>query len=270
MTKKSINWEALNAYVDGELSPADAAETARAVMLDKNLAAQVAELTRLKAVTSELQPRNRPEIDLGQTDQPKRWYSHVAVWLILPLAGALLSGILLTREPVLDTSIANAEAIHDQWLDSTHQSKQLGAEAGKLLKVSINKLELDTYAPDLSKVNLTYAGIRRISIKTEEGTGEGVHIGYLGPNGCKVSLVVSKHAEHRSSNLQPIDRNGKTVYRWRVRHSGFHLLASHMDPHRLDEIAQIVYRMTRTHTPLDAPAILVLNQAKAESIPCIA
>ncbi|HDK37669.1 MAG TPA: hypothetical protein ENG92_01445 [Thiolapillus brandeum] len=268
MMKRLIDWEALNAYIDGELSPADAAEIARAVMLDKRLAIQVAELTRLKAVTSELQPCSRPEINLGQIDQPNRWYSQVAAWLILPLTGALLSTILLTREPAPDSSIVDAEAIHHQWLNSVRLSKQPGTGVGQLLQASINTLQLDAYAPDLSKVNLMYAETSRISMTTEEGHGEGVHIGYLGPNGCKVSLVVSKYVESRSSNLQSVNHDGRTVYRWRIKRSGFYLLASHMDPRRLDEIAKAVYRMTRTHTPLNASATLALNKAKSESTPC--
>jgi len=268
MTKKTIHWEAIHAYVDGELTPADAAKIARAVVLDHQLAARIAELTRLKAVTSELLPRDRPEINLEQIDQPKKWYDHVAGWLILPLAGALLSGILLTREPAQDSGIASAEAIHHQWLKSTYQGKQAGA--GELLKASIETLQLDAYAPNLSKVNLKYAGISRVSTITEEGVGEGVHIGYLGPSGCKVSLVVSRLAESRVTNLQTVNHDGNTIYRWRIGYSGFYLLASHMDPLRLDEIARIVYQMTRSHTPLDATAILALNKAKAESIPCTA
>ncbi len=268
--KKNISWEALNAYVDGELSPADMAEVARAVMLDHSLAAQVAELTRLRAVTSELRPCGGLDIDLKSFERPNRWYSHVASLLVIPVAGAILGWLLLTQQPVSDSDITKAEVIHQQWLYSFQHVESASLEVDDLLKSSLSALQLDTYVPDLSKVKLSFAGIRQISISAEQEGKEGVHIGYLGRNGCKVSLVVSRHTENYSSSLQPVIRDGKTIYKWRVKHSGFHLLASKMDPRRLDEIARVVYQMTLTRTPLDAPAILALNQAKAESTACTA
>ncbi|MCH6588383.1 MAG: zf-HC2 domain-containing protein, partial [Proteobacteria bacterium] len=54
MTTRQPDWQTLSAYVDGELSAAEAAEVARALADDRTLAGRVASLTRLKATVQDM------------------------------------------------------------------------------------------------------------------------------------------------------------------------------------------------------------------------
>jgi len=164
--------------------------------------------------------------------------------------------------------IARAEAVHHEWLTSTERFEN--DDQSEVLNVNIETLQLDAYVPDLSNVNLVYDGVRKISTSS----GEGLHIGYRGPNGCMVSLVVFHDPGDLSADIKAIDRGDRTVYGWRVHQTvhqtGFYLLASRMDPNRLSEIARVVYRITQSKSPLDARSIVALNRAKASSRPCTA
>ncbi|MEN8108164.1 MAG: hypothetical protein ABFS22_09175 [Pseudomonadota bacterium] len=263
--RKQITWDALNAYVDGELSPVDAAEIAKAVAEDSDLAARVARLSTLKAAFYSLRPVDRPAIELDSSSKQRTWLPWVASLAVFTLLGAILGGVMLARDQAISPAeIARAEAVHHEWLTSTKRFEN--EDQSEVLDVSMEILQLDAYVPDLSNVNLVYDGIRKISIRS----GEGLHIGYRGPHGCMVSLVVFHDPRDLSANIKALDRGDRIVYGWRVHQTGFYLLASRMDPNRLSEIAKVVYRITQTKSPLDAQSILALNKAKASSQPCTA
>ncbi|GMR18772.1 MAG: hypothetical protein BMS9Abin33_1213 [Gammaproteobacteria bacterium] len=172
--------------------------------------------------------------------------------------------MLARYQAISPADIARAEAVHHGWLISTERFENDNQSA--LLDVNIETLQLDAYVPDLSDVNLVYDGIRKISIRS----GEGLHIGYRGPHGCMVSLVVFHDPRDSSAEIKALHRGDRIVYGWRVNQTGFYLLASRMDPNRLSEIAKVVYRITQTKSPLDAQSVVALNKAKALSQPCTA
>ena len=59
MSRKPVDWEALNTYVDGELDADSSAAVAEAVADDPELARQISLITRLKAATAG-SPARRP------------------------------------------------------------------------------------------------------------------------------------------------------------------------------------------------------------------
>ena len=97
-----------------------------------------------------------------------------------------------------------------------------------------------------------------------------MHIGYLGVNGCMVSLVVLNNTVGLSDELAYFERDNHRLYGWQVKQTGFYLLASKMDPRRLTEVARVVNRLTRERLPLDAESIIALEQAKTRSKSCLA
>ena len=262
---KQIAWKALNAYVDGELSPGDAAEVARAVVEDAALAQRVAYLTSLKAAVSELQLCDSPAIDLSASGRRLGRLSWVASVAIFSLLGVLLSSLVFVGEQMIPSDqIVYAEAAHGEWQASSLQASD-SDQSGRL-KVTLDMLELNVHIPDLSKVRLTYDGIKTVAM----GTDEGLHIGYRGPHGCMVSLIAFKNPKDLTSDIRAFERDDRTVYGWRARNTGFYLLAFRMDPHRLTEIARVVHRLMQTHSVLDSQSVLTLKQAKAASKPCTA
>lgn len=78
MDEQAMSWERLNAYVDGELAPADAAAVASAVAQDPGLARRVATLARLKANVTGL-PRQGRRPSPFRNAEWKREEPH-AVW----------------------------------------------------------------------------------------------------------------------------------------------------------------------------------------------
>lgn len=262
---KQITWKALNAYVDGELSPGDAAEVARAVAEDAALAQRVAYLTSLKSVVSELQPCDTPAIDLVSPDRHPWWLSRVASVAALSLLGVLLASLMFVgRQMSPPDQIVYAEAVHGEWQVSSLQASD--SDQSDMLKVSLEALKLNVQIPDLSKVQLSYDGIKAVAM----GADQGLHIGYRGPKGCMVSLVAFNNPKDLTEDLGVFERDDRTVYGWRVRNTGFYLLAYRMDHKRLLEIARVVHRLIQTHSVLDNRSILALDQAKAASQPCTA
>jgi len=260
--RNKIDWQTINAYIDGALTPQDAAEVAKAVATDSVLAKQVATLTTLKAAVVGALQAPAPELKLAETTSrgPLPWVASVAAVLF---AGAVMLGLYFSTDWLRPAEgLRAAEHAHQAWLLTGARGAE-ESEAG-MLKTNLKLLELDAYVPDLSKVNLTFNGIRRIGERDN-----GLHIGYVGPSGCMVSLVVLKQLAGLPESLQQYERGDHVVYGWRVGQAGFYLLADRMDPARLAGIAKVVHRLTRIRVPLDTHAVLALNEARQTAGPCL-
>lgn len=265
--KDKISWETINRYVDGELSPRDAAEVAKAVATIPAYANQVAVLSSLKAAVSDSTDGLGAKIKFGQprmTRLKHTWMPLAASLAAVLLLGSLMSVLVLKTDIIYPISgMRLAEVIHTEWLNS--HARQSDSRHEALLKTTLEGLYLDAYVPDLSKVDLSFSGIRRV---TNRGVN-GVHIGYVGPSGCMVSLVVFRNHIRLPTEIAYLRASGRPVYGWRVGKTGFYLLAHKMDANRLYEIAQVVHRLTRIRLPLDPQSVIALKDARAASEPCI-
>ncbi len=180
------------------------------------------------------------------------------------LLGSLMSVLVLKTDFLYPVSgLRVAEVIHTEWLES--HARQSNSRHEALLKTTLEGLYLDAYVPDLSKVDLSFSGIRRVNTQGVEG----VHIGYAGPSGCMVSLVVFRNHIRLPKDIAFFKTGGRPVYGWRVGRTGFYLLAHKMDTDRLYEIAKVVHRLTRIRLPLDPHAVIALKDARAASEPCV-
>ncbi|HEB97346.1 MAG TPA: hypothetical protein ENI96_13070 [Sedimenticola thiotaurini] len=258
--KPEIDWTTLNAYVDGELSPATMARVAARVAGDPELARQMAELRRLKSGLYASRPMVCPPIHL---EPPRRRRPLlVAALATTALLVTLLAGTFLNRHEGTPDHLLQAMAAHQAWVAGS--TGGASGDAGRLLKSSRTRLRLDAYIPDLTPAGLRYDGIRRL----DGGGGRGLHVGYRGSHGCRVSLVVFPGSRRLTPELRGFDRDGGRIYGWRVRDNTFYLMAPRMDPGRLAQVARAVYRMTRAYTPLDPAMTLALNQARDRAQPC--
>lgn len=259
------NLETLNAYVDGELSARDNAEVANAVSLDRELARQVATLSSLKATTASAGCSLEEPIDLDVSDNEKTWLPWAAAFLILIASGAGLATFILSNSALLPAQgLQLAEEIHKDWL--RENSAAVDRPPQQITVHDPGQLLIDAYVPDLTEVNLAFSGVRRIS----SGEFKGMHIGYQGPHGCKVSLVVLNNAIGLSAELAHFERGKQLLYGWQVKQMGYYLLAYKMDPARLAAVARVVNKLTRERLPLDPESVIALKEARSSSKPCVA
>ncbi len=265
--KDKISWETINQYVDGELPPRDAAEVAKAVASDPEYAEQIAVLSSLKAAVAHSTDGLGAKIKFGRSKGTRiknTWIPLAASLATVLLLGSLMSVLVMKTDFIYPVSgMRVAEAIHTEWLDS--HARQSGSHHEALLKTTLEGLYLDAYVPDLSKVDLSFSGIRRV---TNRGV-DGVHIGYVGPSGCMVSLVVFSNHIRLPKDIAYFKASGRPVYGWRVGKTGFYLLGHKMDANRLSEIAKVVHRLTRIRLPLDPQSVIALKDARTSSEPCV-
>lgn len=256
--------ETLNAYVDGELSARENAEIANAICVDQRLAQQVATLSSLKATLTSIRCERHDPIylDFPRKNNPRLGWVAAIVGFVA--TGAIIASLLNNTAPLLpNQGMVLAEQAHRNWLQEESTLVDPGVHQSSSL--IIDHLQVEAYIPDLSKVNLTYSGVRRIS----SGGFQGVHIGYRGPSGCLVSLVVLNNAVGLSDEVAYFEKDGHLQYAWQVKQTGFYLLAYKMDPARASEVARVVNSLTRKRLPLDTQSIIALNEAKSESKPCL-
>jgi len=259
--------ETLGAYVDGELSSYESAEIANRIAIDPDLAQQVATLSSLKAAlgSASCGLEGSLQIDLELPVKERHRLSWVAAIAGVFVLGALIATLIMNSASLLpNQGLRLAEEVHKDWLE---QKMQSGApELQQSTFVNPDYLQIDAYVPDLSEVNLAFSGVRNIS----SASSKGIHVGYLGPKGCMVSLVVLDNTAGLSPELAYFERDGRLLYGWQVKQTGFYLLAYKMDPARLSEVARVVNRLTRERLPLDPESIIALKQARSSSKPCLA
>jgi hypothetical protein len=260
------NLETLNAYVDGELSAREKSEVANAIASDPNLARQAATLSSLKATLASTSCSRQEPLNLD-LDLPRKRNVRLpwaAAFTGLVIMGAVISALILNGASLLPSQgLQLAEEAHKSWLADTTSTSPGGQHQTSTLV--LDRLHIDAYVPDLSKVNLAFSGVRKIS----SGNSRGMHIGYQGPSGCMVSLVVLNDTVGLSDELAYFERDGHLLYGWQVQQTGFYLLAYKMDPARLSEVARVVNRLTRERLPLDPDSMIALDQARSESKPCL-
>lgn len=253
-------WDEVNAYVDGELAPRDAARVARAVADDPELAATVAVLARLKAAAAE--SVRAPDLALP-APPPARRRLAVAAAAILGLLG--LAAVLWSAADRPDSSLAwldRAEADHIAWA-AAPGGAQADGQAGALLAAQW-KLGGAAVIPVLDAARLKLVLVRTISLEE----GEALHLGYVGSRGCRVSLWVRPAPPTLSPDIAERDRDGASAYVWRAGELAYALIASGMAADRLATLARAVHRASLERAPFDAETRTALRRSRETSQPC--
>ena len=262
--KSQHDWETLNAYVDGELSPNENADLANAIALDPVLAQQFATLSTLKATLAAANCSHDETYDIDLARKPKNWLPWAAASVIAISLGSIITWLIMGGNLLLPIDgIELAEKAHIEWLEQ--KTSVVADNTRRVSTDAIDTLQRRTYVPDLSGVALEFSGVRKIS----SGKSNGLHIGYLGPSGCMVSLIVLNKPMGLSNELASFERDRHLLYGWQVDQTVFYLLAYKMDAQRLAKVARVVNRLTRERLPLDVESIIALNQARSASKPCL-
>ena len=277
MTDRKPDWRDLNAYADGELAASEAAGVARAVAEDPALADQVATLARLKATVQEegqaLLPNELAKICQAAAQPPhatgrpgRRTWAKLA-GVAAAVAIALTAAALLI--PV------GSETAEPAWRDLAVRLHQTwaGAEPGEAteptadtLLVSLSHLGQAAQVPDLSGARLTVGYLRPISSEH----GDGLHVGYRGTRGCRISLIILPAIQGLSGKPVALAGSAGQQHAWRIGDLGYALLASGMDPGHYAVVLKTVHEASRSDAPVGPETRTALAESRARSRPCAA
>lgn len=252
MTSRRIGIETLSAYVDGELTPAAAADVARAAARDRAIAAQIASLREMKAAVADLVPA----VTLEMPDEPKRWTLALpSMAAAASLAAVLILGIILAgyfgQKPTIPLA-SIFETHHRAW---TFDHSEVGGLA---------HVDYDSKRPavlDLTAAQLGFVG--RESFVYDGKTLD--RLGYEGTRGCRLSLF-----KIPDDLAIPADAFSSPLHArvWKSGGSSFLLMAQGMAAGRFQELALVIERAIRSQRPFDAETRQRLAKSRAASRPC--
>lgn len=273
MTDRTPSWHDLNAYADGELRASEAAGVARAAADDPALADRVAMLARLKATVHELalaplptevaevyRAAARPRKPAGR--RGRGIFAAAGAVAAVAIAAAVL--LTLARETAQPTWRDLAVGLHRTWAEA--EPGQGGEPTADALLASLSHLGQAAQVPDLSGARLTVGYLQPIASEH----GRGLHIGYRGTRGCRVSLILLPAVEGLPGEPAALAGEGGQQYAWRVGKLGYALLASGMDPRHYAVVLQSVYQASRTYAPIGPETRTALVRSRARSRPCAA
>jgi len=253
-----VSWDKLNAYIDDELSPGDAADVAAAVARNPRLAERVATLSRLRAVARRLPPEAEPPAFI----LPRRRRMRVALPLAAALALAACLGFFALRlsgpATAPDGGLAAAVAAHRHWIEG-RQAEALDQR----IRVDLAAAQ-SGHLPDLraSALELTYLSLDPTS---REG---GVLAGYRGPHGCRLGLWMAPRSRGWGEPPAKSDRDGLRIRAWSTTEADYALLSRGMDPERLDRLADVIAKLTRQKQAPTDEQVAALRDVPNIGQPC--
>lgn len=259
-------WERLSAYVDGELPADEAAEIAARLVTDRELAAQVAALTRLKA---ELKHAFEvPAIEVTPPPQRPTTRRHRLTWVAAAAAAAALAFVVWLKAGTAPEAQAvwlePAITQHADWRATVGRGDRIDVSASGLL-IGLQDLGRHAQVLDFSDAGLQVA---KIEFVRQNGLAAALHVGYVGNRGCRLSLWIGR----ATGAFEPVNGrfDGTEVVAWQVGELAYALLASGMDEERFLLIARSARDATMRHRPLDPDVRVALQASRDSSAPCSA
>lgn len=250
------SWEELNAYVDGELSSADAARIARAVASDPALAGQVAAISEVKNAVSEgggASPVALP----GQTYQvPRMLAAMIALVAIIGLTSMLLANLATTEE----TWLHHAWAVHDRL--SAEPGDERSPDTGA---VRASALAGQPFIPDLSSARLEARSVR---FGVAMFGDDALAVSYHGSRGCRLTLLSFVADETLGEAFSTVQLDGRTAYGWRVAGRGYLVMADGMAAARFDLVARSLHWAIVQRARLEKDMQTALAESRRASPPC--
>ncbi|MCC5991979.1 MAG: hypothetical protein JJT99_05595 [Rhodobacteraceae bacterium] len=247
---EQISQDTLNAYVDGELPAALAAQISDALLYDRALAQRVAAIHRLKAASAQA----FDDIALPQLPTPAAPARRGRKAVAAALAGLVaLGGALWTPPPapipdLAKVIAASPQQAHAVWLHASIPGDRPAHPDG------FDWIAEITRASGLELVHLS--GWR----------SGGMHLGYLGSNACRLSLFIQPEAGANTTLDMHLDDQLQQA-RWVTSGLRFDLIAHDMDTARFATIATTAHQKSRDNLPANAAQIALINAAR---LPCLA
>lgn len=266
MSRPTPSLEALNAYVDGELSARDASTVAKAISQSPDLAQKVAVLSKLKAAVQEGVDEPAPSLPQtkgGGAASRLPALAAAACFLLFIGATALMH---LMHQPSAPAWLESAWGLHRDWLAQPASSEPREAVEASVILAGFVGLGPDIVIPDLKAARLRLSFARKIDLASDL---QGLHLGYRGTRGCQISLFLIDQGVALGSDLKSFGQSAELVRGWRIGNRAHVLLAEGMDPARFALIAESIYQATREAAPFDAETRTALARSRAESRPCL-
>ena len=260
MSDRSIGFETLNAYVDGELDPAAAAEVARSVANDPVLARQVAALSRLRSAVADSVKAPALTVPAPAPASERLVAVAASVFFALFVAGSALVSGLSDRDLRADW-LERAWALHHGW------SIAGSAARPTLLLAEYADAVPGAYIPDLTASRLA---VVHATVAPFSGGRRALIVGYRGSRGCKVSLVVFPGGRTLDEAIGAFPQGRNHAYAWRASKLGYVLLTDTMGEVRFRQLAESVRLTSRRHLPFDRDTQTALRTARDTSKPCLA
>lgn len=241
----------LNAFVDGELSPPEAAQVASAIAADPVVARRVARLHQTKAALAGLTD-DLAVPDLRQPRPAPRPLWRLAVGLAAGLAGAgALLAMLAWPAPAPERAHNASEpplmAQHDHW------AGHMADGAGLALPDGFGWLESVMRSSGLQLVHLAQADGMQ-------------HFGFKGQNACRISLFMTAATQPDSPLRLTLSEQVQHA-QWQIGAIAFEMIARDMAPARFATVATSLHRESHDHAPDTALQIALLQAAR---LPCTA
>jgi hypothetical protein len=252
MSGRQVTFEMLNAYVDGELDTAAAAEVARAVAEDQALAREVAALSRLRSAVADSVEAPPLSVPTPPSARGRGTAIAASIAFAMFIAGSVLVSNFYGNSGA--AWLASAWQIHTAQTRATlHLAQYAEAVPG-------------AYVPDLSASRLTLV---HAAVSSFTGDRRVLLAGYRGTRGCKISLLVFPSSGALGEALSPF-RDGKNeAYGWRAGPLGYLILSDGMDSGRFKLLAESVRHTSRLQAPFDDETRMALRDSRDNSAPCI-
>lgn len=247
------SWERLNAYVDGDLATAEAAEVAAWIAADREAAARVATLTRLKAASAMTADDEPPLPAFRRKESRGRAVTALAASLVVAVLLSL-AWLFAPGEQTGSDMLARASAEHLSWL-----AADKARPAPEIARASLDA-RVAPYAP-----NLTAAGLSLVHVV---GTGSTVFLGYRGVHGCRVGLWIGRAKEPLGNQPAAVSVAGLHGFAWRHGAGGYVVLTDGIENKRLLLIADAVARLVRQNDRIDKRVQMALGAASSMAKPC--
>jgi hypothetical protein len=265
MKTEKPTWQILNAYVDGELGPKEAADVARAAGVQADVTEQISLLYKVKGGVEAAFP-SAPEDLASLIPPPRRRLRRpaIAAAIVVAAAGTLAMLCLLplgtALSPTSNEFIATARIMHDRWLTD---EKANTVDRPPVVLAALRQFGRLPLIPDLESSGLS---IGLVSVSGEPGRRV-LQIGYRGHHGCHLSLFVFAGGQHMVAATltnNPLER----FHAWHVGDLDYSLFAKGMDKSRFELIGEKVENATRVNRPLDRNDRTELAENKRNTTRC--
>mgnify|MGYP001390576963 CR=1 FL=1 len=244
---RHVSEHQLNAFVDGELSPPEAAQIASVIATSPMIAQRVARLHQTKAAIAAM----ADDLVLPDVTQPQpRSLWRVAVGLAGVAAMLMLlfwSAPAPEPAPVSDAASLPLMAQHDHWA---------GQETGSA------SLDLPDGFAWLGSV-MQSSGLQLVYLAQGAGMQ---HFGFKGQNACRISLFMTTSTHHDSPLQLTLSERVQHAH-WQIDGFAFEMIARDMASARFAAVATSLHRESHDHAPDAALRIALLQAAR---LPCTA
>ncbi|NYS24612.1 hypothetical protein HUK65_06370 [Rhodobacteraceae bacterium 2376] len=240
----------LNAFVDGELASAEAAQVAQAIAEDPALARRAAHLHQMKAALAGYGANlPLPDLPRGKTAPaapPRRKAMRAMMAAALALVGLL--GLTSISSPPPEGADPGTPllALHDQWL------QQDGAAPGLALPDGYGWI-----APVMQA-----SGLQLVTVQQD---ARGTHLGFKGPNACRLSLRMTPGQDATPLALTLAEDIQHA--HWQAGGLAFEMLARDMALPRFATVATGLHQGSRA---LGGDAALRIALIESARLPCLA